>query len=78
MSQEVRHSFANSKLTHVLVPEVAEDVLVMARISDEPPLEEGDVENGGVEVDELEEEHFERQIVVELRLGPVHLWKINK
>ena len=48
-------------------------MLVVARVSDEPPLEDGDVEDGGVEVDELEEEHLKRQVVVELGLGTMHL-----
>ena len=36
------------------------------------PLEEGDVKDGGIEVDELEKEHFECQIVIEFRLGAMH------
>lgn len=59
--------------TYVLIPQVAEDVLVVAWVSDEPSLEERDVEDGGVEVDELEEEHLKRQVVVELGLGTMHL-----
>ena len=47
----------------------------MARVADELALEEGDVDDGGVEVDELEDEHFERQVVVKVRLRAVHLWK---
>ena len=46
----------------------------MAGVADELALEEGDVDDGGVEVDELEDEHFERQVVVEVRLRSVHLW----
>ena len=45
----------------------------MARIPRELPLEEGHIDQGGVEVDELEDEHFERQVVIELRLGAMHL-----
>ncbi len=45
---------------------------VVPRVPDEATLEEGDVEDGRVEVDELEDEHFERQVVLELRLRPVH------
>ena len=48
-------------------------MLVVAWVSDEPSLEERDVEDGGVEVDELEEEHLKRQVVVELGLGTMHL-----
>ena len=46
----------------------------MARVADELALEEGDVDDGGVEVDELEDEHFERQVVVKVGLRAVHLW----
>ena len=42
-------------------------------IDDSLSLEEGDVDDGGVEVDELEDEHFECEIVVVLLLGAVHL-----
>ena len=50
-------------------------MFVMAWVARELPLEEGHVYQGGVEVDELEDEHFERQVVVELRLGAMHLCK---
>ena len=50
-------------------------MLVMSWISNEPSLKEGNVEYGGVKVDELEKEHFERQIVIKFRLGPVHFCK---
>ena len=47
--------------------------MIVARVADELALEEGDVDDGGVEVDELEDEHFERQVVVEIGLRPMHL-----
>ena len=50
-------------------------MFVMPRISDKSSFEEGNVEYGGVKVDELEKEHFERQIVIKFRLGPVHFYK---
>ena len=50
-------------------------MFVMAWIPRELPLEEGHVDQGGVEVDELEDENFERQVVIELRLGAMHLCK---
>ena len=50
-------------------------MLVVAWVACELALEEGHVDQGRVEVDELEDEHFERQVVVELRLGPMHLWR---
>ena len=47
--------------------------MIVAWVADELALEEGDVDDGGVEVDELEDEHFERQVVVEVRLRAMHL-----
>ena len=47
--------------------------MIVARVAHELALEEGDVDDGGVEVDELEDEHFERQVVVEVRLRAMHL-----
>ena len=46
--------------------------MIVARVADELALEEGDVDDGGVEVDELEDEHFERQVVVKVGLRPMH------
>ena len=65
-----------STCTALLVPQVADNMLVMAGVPSELPLEEGHVDQGGVEVDELEDEHFEGQVVVELRLGSMHLWEM--
>ena len=62
-----------STCTTLLVPEVADNMLVMAGVARELPLEEGHVDQGGVEVDELEDEHFERQVVVKVRLCAMHL-----
>ena len=61
------------RLSHILVPEVAVDVLVLPRVADEPPLEEGDVDDGRVEVDALKDEHLEGQVVVKVGLRAVHL-----
>ena len=63
-------------ITHVFIPDISYDVMVVARVAHKLPLEEGDVDDGGVEVDELEDEHFEGEVVVEIRLGPVHFWKV--
>ena len=71
ISDEKRCSY--NDITYIFISQVSEDVFVVSRIADESSLEESDVEDGGVEVDELEEKNFEGQVVVELRLGPVHL-----
>ena len=47
-------------------------MFISAGVADELPLEEGNVEDGGVEVDELEDENLERQVVVEIRLSSMH------
>ena len=49
----------------------------MPRITNKSSFEEGNIEYGGVKVDELEKEHFERQIVIKFRLGPMHFCKIK-
>ena len=54
-----------SKITYVFISKVAKNMFVMPRVSYKPSLEEGNVEYGGIEIDELEKEHFERQIVIE-------------
>ena len=71
-----KKNIPQSTCTTLLVPEVANNMFVMAWVARELPLEEGHVDQGGVEVDELEDEHFEGQVVVELRLGSMHLWKM--
>lgn len=61
--------------SYVLVAQTTKDVLVVARVADKPALEEGNVENGRVEVDELENENFKSQVVIKLGLGSVHFCK---
>jgi hypothetical protein len=50
----------------LFIPEVSSDVLVVTGKSSELSLEECNIDQGGVEVDELEDEDFEGEIVVEL------------
>ena len=47
-------------------------MLVMARVANEAALEESNVENGRIEVDELENENFEGQVVIKVGLRPMH------
>ena len=47
-------------------------MFVVAGITNKLPLEEGDVNDGGVKVDELEDEDFECQVVIKIRLSPMH------
>ena len=46
-----------------------EESVVFARIADEFAFKKSDVEDGGVVVDELQQIHFQRQTVLEFRLG---------
>ena len=52
--------------TYIFVPEIANNVDVGTGVADKLPLEEGNVDDGGVEVDELEDEDFEGEIIVEI------------
>ena len=61
-----------SKIIHLFVPESSKDVFVMAGVADKLSFEECDVDDGGIEIDELEDEDFEGEIVVILGLCPVH------
>ena len=58
---------------YLLISESSQDVFVVTGVAGELPLEEGDVQNWRVEVDELENENFKSEIIVELWLRPVHL-----
>ena len=58
--------------TYIFISDIAEDMFISAGVADKLPLEEGNVEDGGVEVDELEDENLERQVVVEIRLSSMH------
>ena len=66
-------NFKYKKTTYILVSDGANDVLVVAGVTNKLPLEEGDVQDGRIEVDELEDEHLERQVVVKIRLCSMHL-----
>ena len=50
----------------------------MARITHKSTFEKRHIKYGGIEIDKLEEEHFERQIVIEFGLGSMHFWKKKK
>ena len=47
----------------------------MARVTHKSTFEKRHIKYGGIEIDKLEEEHFERQIVIEFGLGAMHFWK---
>ena len=66
-----------SNIFNLFVSESSEDVFVVARVADKLPFEEGDVDDGGIKVDKLEDEDFEGEIIVEIWLSSVHLWKNN-
>ena len=68
----LRLQYLKIRGTYVLISDFANDMHVVSRVADEPSLDKGDVQNGGVEIDELENEDFEGQIVVEFRLGAMH------
>ena len=61
--------------THIFIPEIEHYIDVGSWVSHELPFEEGNVDNGGVEVDELEDEDLERQVVVEIGLSSMHFYE---
>ena len=52
-------------------------MFVVAGVADKLSFEECDVDDGGIEIDKLEDEDFEGEIIVEIWLSSVHLWKKN-
>ena len=41
-------------------------MLIMPRVANKLTLEKGNVDDGGVEVDELEDEHLEGEVVIKV------------
>jgi hypothetical protein len=41
-------------------------MLVMSRVANKLALEKGNIDEGGVEVDELEDEHLEGEVVIKV------------
>jgi hypothetical protein len=41
-------------------------MLVMSRVANKLALEKGNIDEGGVEVDELEDEHLEGEVVIKI------------
>ena len=60
--------------SYIFIPKIADNVYVSSGVADKLPLEECDVDDGGVEVDELEDEDFESEVVIEIWLCSVHFW----
>ena len=47
-------------------------MLVVTRIANKLSFEESNVDDGGVEIDELEDENFECEVIIIVRLSSVH------
>ena len=61
--------------TYIFIPQIEHYIDVGSRVSHELPFEEGNVDNGGVEVDELEDEDLKCQVVVEIGLSSMHFYE---
>ena len=46
----------------------------MARVANKLALEEGNVDEGRVKIDELEDEHLEGEVFIKVWLCSVHFW----
>lgn len=60
-------------MPNLFIAVLSQQVDGIPRETDGLPFEEGDVEAGGVVVDELEEEHLQGEAVLVVRLGPRQL-----
>ena len=65
-------------ITYILISKGAKDVVVSAWIANKATFEERDVENGRIEVYELEDEYLECQIIVEFGLSSMHFFLDEK
>ena len=59
-------------MTYIFVPKVEYNVVIMTRISYKPTFKEGNVENGRIKVDKLEDKDFECQVVINFGLRSMH------
>ena len=64
--------------TYIFIPKISKNVFVMTRVSHKSTFKKCHIKDRWIEINKLEEEHFERQIVIEFRLGTVHFWKKSK
>ena len=62
----VDYIFFFTVCTYIFISEISNNIDVGTGVADKLPLEEGNVDDGGVEVDELEDEDFEGEIIVEI------------
>ena len=46
--------------------------MIISRVTHKATLEKGYINNGRIEIDELEDKDFESQIVLKFGLSPVH------
>lgn len=60
--------------TYIFISQIAHYVNVGSRIPNKLPFEEGNVNDGGVEVDELEDKDFKGEVIIEVRLSSVHFY----
>lgn len=63
----------NKKQAYLFVTVLSHDVNRVSGEADRFPFEKGDVETGGVIVDELKQEHLQGQTVLVVRLRPREL-----
>ena len=59
-------------MTYIFVPKVEYNVVIMTRISYKATFKEGNVENGRIKVDKLEDKDFECQVVIKFGLRSMH------
>ena len=51
---------------YLFISQVSYDVFVMARVANKLALEEGNIDEGRVKIDELEDEHLEGEVFIKV------------
>ena len=62
-------------LIYLFIPKSSKDVFVMTRVTNKLSFKESNINDGGVEVDKLENENFEGQVIIVFRLCSVHFYE---
>ena len=57
---------------YIFISEVKNDMVVVSGVANKTTFKESYVEYGRIEIDKLEDKHFECQIVIEFGLCPMH------
>ena len=58
--------------TYIFISKIAHNIDISPGVANKLPLEESNVDDRRVEIDKLEDEYFEGEIIIKIRLSSVH------